>query len=91
MPPCLEVYEGRYREGDVCEEKYALVSTPATLLSPSPSTSTTTFSRYMRHLRVEAKSCYDSCMVCNGLDNGRVDSEGGMQQSVHCAVGMEQS
>jgi hypothetical protein len=26
----------------------------------------------MRHLRVEAWSC----MVCNGLDDGRVDSEG---------------
>jgi hypothetical protein len=72
--PCLHVLSqrGRCREGDVCEEKYALVSTPATLLPKPPSTNTRTFSRYMRHLRVETRSR----MVCNWLDDGRVDSEG---------------
>jgi hypothetical protein len=42
----------------------------------------------MGHLRVEARSC----VVCNGLDDGRVDSEGtGNATKTKCTVSIAQS
>jgi hypothetical protein len=73
------------------EEKHALVSTPATLLPPAPldkrRRAAITFSRYMHHLRIEARPC----MVCNGLDDGRVDCRrGGGGNATKCTVGIVQ-